>query len=173
MKKLIAIALVISVFSIAPVFGQETQEQPKKIEVKKGLFPSYKYDGKTTRISILIPHKLGRDQLEKIVLSINDEEATLLFKKSLSLGYAAMPFAGIGGSLIGWSVGGKIGGGEFNTTVFTSGCGILTVGLVLGITADRVMIRSVERYNQVLKEKWGISLQYSPKNRKFGLRLSY
>lgn len=166
MKKLIAIALVISAFSIAPIFGQETQEQPKKIEVKKGLFPSYKYGGKTTR-------KLDENQLEKIVLSIKDEEATRLFKKSQSLGYAALPFAMIGGTLIGWPVGSKIGGGEFNTTVFASGCGVLTFGLVLGIMADRVMIKSVERYNQVLKEKWGISFQYLPENRKFGLRLSY
>ena len=39
--------------------------------------------------------------------------------------------------------------------------------------ADRYIIKAVERYNNVIKDRWGISIRYNNKNSQFGLALNY
>ena len=164
MKRLLIILTIISTFCVAPVLGQRGQEAHKKIEVKKGLFPSYIVDGRKIK-------RLA--ELERIVLSINDEETTQLFKKSKSLQNTSKPFSWIGGFLMGWAIGGALGGEEFDTPLFASGCAIASFGMFLGVKADKNRIKSVERYNSILKDKWGISLQYLPQNKKLKLGFHY
>jgi hypothetical protein len=146
------------------VFGQDSSAQPKVIEIKKGISPSYIHDGKKIR-------KLS--ELEKIILFVNDDEATRLFTASKSLQYAGMPFALVGGMLMGYPVGYALGGKEFNTPVFLSGCGVAAVGIIFGVIADKNRVKAAERYNKVLKEKWNVSIQYVPESNNYGLMLSF
>ena len=156
-----------SIFFIPPVFGQE--KEPNKIEIGAitFLFPSYEYN--TGRRTI----KLKAKYLEKIILSINDEEATYHIKKSRKLNTLSESFSSIGWILIGISLCSELGGGEFNKFVFLSGCGLTGTGLVLTIKSDMERLKSVERYNQAVEEKWGIFFQYLPKDNQLGLRLSH
>jgi hypothetical protein len=191
-KKLFIIVMLIPTLFVIPVFGQETQEtpeaaeiqetpeivgeqevievqetqeQPREIEFSKGLFTSYKYnDGEETR-------KLKLGELEKIIVSINDEEATRHFKKSKSLQKASFPFAAVGGFLMGWPIGGAISGKDFDMRIFGAGCGIATVGLALEFFAHKERAKSVERYNAVVKGEWGFNLQYLPENNQIGFNL--
>lgn len=194
MKKLFAVIMLISVLSVIPLFGQETketseaeeiqgtleieeeqeanevqetQEEPKEIEFNKSLFTSFKYnDGETTR-------KLNLGELEEIIVSINDEEATQHFIKSKTLKNVSFPFEAVGGFLIGWPIGGVISGKEFDTRIFAAGCGITTIGLVLVIFSQKERIKSVKRYNKVVKEEWGFHFQYVPENSELGLKIGY
>lgn len=146
---------------------QEEQEKPKEIEINKGFFPSFKYsDGETTR-------KLKSGELEKIILSINDEEATHHYMKSKTLYNTSFVFGVVGGALLGFHLGRVIKGEEFNTPIFATGCGITTVGLVMSIISDKERIKSAERYNQVVKEKWEINFQYVPQNSELGFKFGY
>ena len=194
MKKLFVILILISVLSVIPAFGQETQEtsgekeiqgtleieeeqettkvqelqeERKEIEINKGFFTSFKYnDGEKTR-------KLNVGELEKIIVSIGDEEATRCFMKSKTLENTGLVFGIVGGFLIGWSIGGAIKGDEFNTPIFAAGGGITSVGLVIALFSQRERIRSAERYNNVIKEKWGIHFQYVPEDNGLGFKLGY
>ena len=194
MKKLLVVLIFVSVLAVIPIFGQETQEtreteavqealeveeakevnqvqetqvQPKEIEINKGFFTSFKYnDGKTTR-------KLNLGDLEKIVVSINDEEATRYFIKSKTLQNTSLGFGMVGGFLIGWSIGGAISGDGFNTPLCLVGGGITSVGLVIALFSQNERVKSVERYNSVIKDQWGINFQYAPENSEFGFKLGY
>jgi len=108
MKKNILIIVLINIFSITLLFGQDTQGQEKpvqdtlitkekleKIEVTKGFFPKYRFAKSRKRI-------YTEKQYEKCLISINDEEATRLFKKSNSLGYNAKFLSYPGAAAILW-----------------------------------------------------------------------
>lgn len=211
MKNSVILVLVVSIFLITPVFGQEEEpkqeielkqeiepkqeieseqeiepkqeieseqeqetepkqeEEPKQIiiENRTSLFPSYKYD--TGRRIIDLKAKY----LEKMVLSINDEKATYHLKKSKELSTKSKAFAYSGGLLIAIPIAWQFGGGEFNQLLFLPGCGLAAAGIVFALKSDKEKLKSVDRYNQVVEEEWGIFFQYLPENKQLGLRLSH
>ena len=173
MLRQIIILVLMSSFSIFSLFGQEeqvqdtliTKESFEKIEVKKGFSPQYRFSKSRKRI-------YTEKQYEKCLISINDEEATRLFKKSNSLGYNAKFLSYPGAAAILWPLYGLRRDEKFNVKLFGAGCGLFSVALFLAYQADRLMIKSVERYNKVLEDKYGISLKYFPENKKLGFSLS-
>ena len=167
MKNPLVLFPVMSVFFILPIFGQEIQPKKIEIESRAGLFPSYKYN---TGKRII---KLEAKYLEKMILSIDDAEATYHLKESKKLSTISQPFSYIGGVLIAVPICWQFGGGDFNQFAFLSGCGLATTGLVLALKSDKERLKSVERYNQVVEGRWGIFFQYLPENKQSGLRLSH
>ncbi len=194
MKKLFSILMLISLLSIIPVSGQEIQEtseaeeiqetpqteeeqkvkdvqEPQgytgEIEINKGFFTTFKFnDGETIR-------KLNSGELEKIIVSIEDEEATRYFMKSKTLENESLGFGIVGGFLIGWSIGELISGKGFDMRIFGAGCGFTSVGLVIDLFSQKERVKSVERYNKVVKEEWGIDFQYLPEDKQLGFNLKY
>lgn len=164
MKKLLIYSIIISAFIVTQVLGQEGQNPPKKIEIRKGFFPSYKVDGRKITTA---------NELKHIILSIDDAEATQFFNKSMSLGNTAKPFSYVGGFLMGWAIGTSLGGGEFDTSLFASGGVIASIGILIAVKADQSRVKSVERYNSVLKDKWGISYRFSTYDTNLGIGLRY
>lgn len=54
------------------------------------------------------------------------------------------------GALMGWPIGGAIGGGEFNVAIFSIGLALITTTYILSSRAERQLKKSIAAYNQGL-----------------------
>ncbi|TET45134.1 hypothetical protein E3J62_08470 [candidate division TA06 bacterium] len=163
-KNLLTAVILILMFLAVQALAEETEEEFRKIEISKGFFaPSFKVNG----------DKLEKNEVERMVLSLGDEEATGQLRSYKLYHYASLVPSGVGGFLMGYSLGYAAFGGEFPTAAFLSGCGATGVGFLLDSVANSRLAGSVGRYNQVLKEKYGISLVPQPGTSQGLLYLSY
>jgi IS30 family transposase len=158
----ISIIAVSMIFFTVPLWGQESQELPKKIEKKEG---HYEYNGKVLRVP---------KECEKIILSINDKEATDHLKKAM-LWQNNMMMVNLGGAVITthflvrkilWDE------GSYITPIITFST---TVGVMVLFAKplNKEWDKAIERYNEALKEKWGVSSQYLPEDKKLEVNFRY
>jgi len=149
LKKTVLLSLLIG--SIYSGFSQQ-------LEIKSNLWGTKIYqDGKL----------IGIKELTKITSShkiAND----FALKAKTNKGFSDV-FGGVGGFLVGWSIGTKIGGGEFNNNLFYAGLGVIAVGIPFSIGMTKNAKKSVEAYNG----NTGVSfVQYSVIANSKGLGLS-
>jgi hypothetical protein len=163
-KRLLAVVIMTLLVPAAQVQAEETESQFKKIEISTGFFgPSFSTNG----------DKLKKSEVESMVLAVGDEEASGKLKSHRFYHYASLVPSGLGGGLVGYSLGHAAFGGEFPTVAFLSGCGAIGVGFLLDHVANSRLIGSVDRYNEVLEEKYGISLLSAPETSRGFLQISY
>jgi len=163
-KNLVTSVLLILMSFAVQTFAEEAEQQFKKIETSGGFFgPSFSVDG----------NKIKKNDVEKMVHSIEDEEAEAKLRSYKLYHYTSLVPSGVGGFLVGYSVGYAAFGGEFLTAAFLSGCGAIGVGFLLDKLADGDLAKSVNRYNQVLEEDYGISFLSQPGTGRVLLHLSF
>jgi len=88
---------------------------------------------------------IGIKELTKITSS-HKKAHDFALKAKTNKGFSDV-FGAIGGGLIGWSIGTKIGGGEFNENLIYTGLGIVAVGIPFSIGMTKNAKKSVEAYN--------------------------
>ncbi|MGB1295728.1 MAG: hypothetical protein ACPG6V_09625 [Flavobacteriales bacterium] len=108
----------------------------QQLEIKSNLWGTKIYqDGKLVGIKelseITSSHKIAND---------------FALKAKTNKGFSDV-FGGVGGFLVGWSIGTKIGGGEFNNSLFYTGLGVIAVGIPFSIGMTKNAKKSVEAYN--------------------------
>ena len=86
-----------------------------------------------------------------------NSEALKTYNSGQALGTAGIIFSGIGGGLIGWDLGTRLGGGEGNGTLLAVGAAGIGVGLVFAFIGDANVKKSVTLYNSKLS---GNTLSY-------------
>ena len=79
-----------------------------------------------------------------------NSEALKTYNSGQALGTAGVIFAGIGGGLLGWDLGTRLGGGEGNGTLLAIGAVGTGVGLCFALIADAKVKKSVTLYNSKL-----------------------
>ena len=79
-----------------------------------------------------------------------NSEALKTFNSGQALGTVGVIFGGIGGGLIGWDLGTRLGGGEGNGTLLAIGGVTTGIGLVFALIGDANVKKSVTLYNSRL-----------------------
>ena len=129
----IVTTIIILVMMNNAVFGQTKVDT---ITIKKGLGTTYFYKGK----------KLTYNKLVQ-VLSTNkntDKEATKMDVNNT----ISMFVGGIGGFMVGYSLGQSMGGGEMNTGMMGIGLALVAIDIPLEIGKSRHMKKAVSIYNE-------------------------
>ncbi len=162
MQKFTIFSVIGILISLTSSFSQDslhTNSDSNKI-IRNGFYYSYK--GKTIR---KVP------EWESVMIQANDEKVTSLFNTAKGFHYASMPFATVGGFLIGWPIGSMAGGGEFNKPVFFAGVGVASFGIILSIVATIAKKGSIDRFNQLVDEGKVVNFYYDPLNKATGICL--
>jgi hypothetical protein len=73
-----------------------------------------------------------------------------MYNSGQTIGKVGVVFGGIGGGLIGWDLGTRLGGGEGNGTLIAAGAGVIGIGLSLALIGDSNVKKSVTMYNSRL-----------------------
>lgn len=149
LKKTVLLSLLIG--SIYSGFSQQ-------LEIKSNFWGTKIYqDGKLIGIK-------GLTEITSSHKNAND----FALKAKTNKGFSDV-FGGVGGFLVGWSIGTKIGGGKFNNNLFYTGLGVIAVGIPFSIGMAKNAKKSVEAYNG----NTGVSsVQYSIIANSKGLGLS-
>lgn len=81
----------------------------------------------------------------------NNPEASERFASARSNNTVATILGGVGGFLLGYTLGSSAGGGKANWSVGGAGGGLVVAGLVLSVKANNQARRAVTLYNEGLK----------------------
>jgi len=116
---------------------------------------------------------LNNTELKAYELSNLISKDSLAYKKysaSEVTAFFSYLFAGSGGFLIGYPIGGYLANGEFNTPLFLAGVALAAVGISFSIIASNQLKSSVDIYNRNRNK-----LSYSRNNRdvKLNIGLTY
>jgi len=84
-----------------------------------------------------------------------NSEALKMFNSGQALGITGMILGGIGGGLIGWDLGARLGGGKGNGTLLVVGAATAGVGLCFALIGDANVKKSVTLYNSTLSSNTG------------------
>jgi hypothetical protein len=90
------------------------------------------------------------------VMSVNNE-ALRAYNSGQAFGTVGIVFAGVGGGLVGWDLGTRLGGGEGNGTLLAVGAVGVGVGLGFALIGDAKVKKSITLYNSKLNSN---SLSY-------------
>jgi len=93
-------------------------------------------------------YALDYNQMKTLMES--NKEAYQLISKAKSNNGIASVFGFIGGGLVGWPIGTKIGGGEPNWTLAGIGAGLIVVSLAITSGATKNATKAVDIYNAEL-----------------------
>jgi len=127
-------------FTIVPTaYSASNTDDHKIIVEKRGLGVLYKYDGKI----------LSRQSVKDII--IKDSRAKEEIEKGDRYYYPALISAGVGGGLIGFTVGKAIFGSGTNWTVGLVGIGIAATGIYLASRTDAHYEKAVMLFNNKQK----------------------
>jgi hypothetical protein len=115
--------------------------------------------------------------LKKInVLVKEDPKAYAYMKKAVVGSSIAQVFGGIGGGLIGYTLGTAAGGGDAEWSIALVGCGFIVVALPLAHSADKNVLKAVQTYNRGIKPISSINsynLKLTATTSGIGLRLTF
>ena len=81
-----------------------------------------------------------------------NSEALKTFNSGQALGTVGNVFGGVGGGLIGWDLGARLGGGEGNGTLLAIGAVVTGVGLGFALIGYAKVKKSVTLYNSKLND---------------------
>jgi hypothetical protein len=145
-----------------PDSTQLAKRKYKKIEVRDNwLFGlQYKAGGK----------KMGAYDAEALMQSIGDTEVTTHLETAQAYSIAGVVMGAAGTVLSLYAL--PMEHREFNPTLFWIGLGVEGVGSGLIGASKRETFNAVDRYNDVLEEKFGISMYLEPLSGKGMLQLS-
>ena len=83
-----------------------------------------------------------------------NREALKMYNSGQTLGMVGIIFSGIGGGLIGWDLGMRLGGDDGNGTVLAVGAVGIVVGLGFALIGDANVKKSVPLYNSKLNSNF-------------------
>ena len=83
-------------------------------------------------------------------LMSGNSEALTTYNNGMALGTVGTIFGGIGGGLIGWDLGTRLGGGQGNGKLLAVGAVSTGVGLVFALISEANLKKSVTLYNSKL-----------------------
>jgi hypothetical protein len=105
------------------------------------VFGGYKYSKGTELLNL---KKLN-------ILVKQDPNANVFMKKAIVGSSIAQVFGGIGGGLIGYTLGTAAGGGDAVWSIALVGCGFVAVALPIAHSADKNLLKAVQTYNRGIK----------------------
>lgn len=95
----------------------------------------------------------------KPLFAESSEKAKSLFRKSRLRSTIGTLSSGIGGALIGFPLGYKLGGNmslsETDYIVMGAGAGMAVLGIVMNVLSNRPLSEAIDEYNFELKNRWG------------------
>jgi hypothetical protein len=118
--------------------------------------------------------RLTVNQLVKAMKTNN--EAYSLVKSAQSNNTIASVIGGVGGFMVGWTLGTALGGGEPNWAVAGVGAGLIVVSIPISHSFNKKVKKAVETYNRGFQTSsfWDDNkLNLSLKGNGIGLRLSF
>ena len=171
-KPVVLLLSAIVLLSSGGLFSAEEEKgfEPEVIVIKRRGFVRYGY--------FYRGEKLNRfwglselSELEKVIAPLGDEQAMNHLRKSRKFSYISKVCFPVS---IGLIVYGSTMDGEANDdtemALVISGFALLYGGysLISAFSTDQKM-KGVDRYNEVVREKRGVTFHYSPKNESYGL----
>ena len=175
----VMVALVASSLVVSPVFAQEDEQAGEVQKTEETEEAEEQYEKIKTGNHWLLGQvyytgdkRIGRGKVKSLVYAIDDDEAAGHLRKSeICFGGGIATFV-VGLGLILSSIPPEKEK-DFNKAMLWPGIGLLGATMFFANQSNEELVRGIERYNEALEEKYGISLHLFPQSGKTTFLLTY